>query len=671
MKKLLFPLVLLIAGFARGQDTLQIRPGVHPPLDSIIKAAQVTDALKARAMAVVQKTTGHRAFNLRDDYGLTAADGMRQVRTVMSLDSAKRRFPEAWRAVTEEKKGDGSLRFTTAQAQTRLLDMSMFDAAHTDATWYNSPYIPLAGSRGLLLSNNKITIPLGGWWATCQTDLCYNINEGEGNFNANDQSGLGGTEIHAWLDKWQDDKTNIVVMGAFHGGSDNFYAYSEGQQVHNLRIHGHADTLKRVGRTITGLQAWDAGSGSSYGGLFIHHCDDGLDAVRCTPFTGTDAIAIFSCTECGFCITGGSGGSQNLETLELDDNSRGIWSRAGWGRPAGCELTIDLTKMEELVTPARFYRPNTLMFEGWTRAQLHAISTAAAWGYLADLVDLKCDINTSHFEIGDLRGFGNRLYQNVIYDRFNGEQLPFDNGYTSRIIKVDWYSDNGGTVFVRPNAAATMEPTTRGPGRLGYLLAGPDGQPVGSFNFPLTKPAWTDEGGNGGSGPTPVACTGWATGPWGNCSAAGKQTRSVTATPAGCTGTPPNKPKDTRNCTPPPQPAAKWSTCTATPTCAINTNVNPRYVMPATSNPVSTMTITDASFSDVGFGWINDHVSISNGDLFMWTGTNTYLPIPEYHDLVVGQTYQIAITMPALTLSYAVGNAANGAKLTATQWEYR
>lgn len=678
MKKLLAPLLLLLAFAASGQTIIEIKPDVHPRLDSVIKAAPVSDATKMRALAVANKTAGHTAFNLRDDYGLTAADGMRQVRAVMSLDSAKRRFPEAWRGMNEERKADGALRFTTTQAQNRLLDMSMFDAAHTDATWYNSPYIPLAGSRGLLLSNNKITIPLGGWWATVQVDVCYNITEGEGNFNANDQSGLGGTEIHAWLDKWQDDKDTILLMGAFHGGSNNFYAYSEGQQVRDLRLNGHADSLRRPGRVIIGFQAWDAGSGSNYRNLFIHHCDECLDAVRGTPFTADGSIGLFSCTTCAFCITGGSGGSHNVETLELDDNSCGILSRAGWGRPAGCDLTVDLVKMEQLVTPARFYAPNRLKFEGWTRAQFDVISTAAAWGYLGDLIDLNANINTSHLMIDDLRGFGNRLYQNVIYDRLNKEQLPFDNGYTSRIINIDWYSDMGGTVYVRPNTQATMEPTVRGPGLLGYLKSDPvTGQPMGTFDLEATKPSWTDEGGNGGgTGPAPVTCTGWTTGAWGTCTAAGKQTRTVTATPAGCTGTPSTtKPKDTRNCTPPPTPPAKWSSCTVAP-CSVSNVPTTNDPMPGSSNPVNELVITDAQFQNVSFGWINDRMTVHNGNLYVnpsggaW---NVVLQADGSPLVVTANTIipELRVPLPGYSLTYAIGNVSQSVAMTASKWEYR
>ena len=43
-------------------------------------------------------------------------------------------------------------------------------------------------------------------------------------------------------------------------------------------------------------------------------------------------------------------------------------------------------------------------------------------------------------------------------------------------------------------------------------------------------------------------CTGWKTGTWGTCTN-GTQTRSVTKSPAPCTGTPANKPNASRNCT--------------------------------------------------------------------------------------------------------------------------
>ena len=60
-----------------------------------------------------------------------------------------------------------------------------------------------------------------------------------------------------------------------------------------------------------------------------------------------------------------------------------------------------------------------------------------------------------------------------------------------------------------------------------------------------------------------VVCTGWSTGAWGNC-INGTQTRTVTATPVGCTsGTPANKPAISQSCTTPP-------TCSSTNCGACN-----------------------------------------------------------------------------------------------------
>lgn len=661
---LLFLLFTLCLTSAWGQTVIEIKPDVHPSLDSLIKKSVVTDATKARAMAVVDKTAGHAAYNLRDDYDLTPLDGKRQLRDFTTLDQAKVNYADTWRSLVEERAPSGQPRFSTVQAEQRLLNMSPYDAAFNDAIWKNSPYIPLAGSAGLLLSNNKITIPLGGWWATTTSRIAYGITEGEGSFNANDQSGLGGTEVHLWHEKWQDDKVNMVLMTAFHGGSDNFYAYSEGQQVHNLRLNGHADTLKRAGRTITGFRAWDAGSGSNYSNMFIHHCDEGLDVVRGTPFTGSGSFGLFSNTVCGLCVTGGSGGSQGFETVELDDNGRGIWVRPGWGRPAGCELEIDLTKMEQLVTPARYYAPNTIVLEGWVDATFTAISVAAAWGYLGDLIDLNANVNTSKVEIGSLRVFGNKVYQNVIYDRLNKKHLPFDIGYTSRIKKVEWYSDMGGTVFVKPNTAATMVPTTRGPGRLGYLKAGPDGQPLGSFDLLLTKPSWTDEGGLGGTpGPNPSPCTTWTMGPWSTC-VGGQRSRAVTPFPAGCTGTPPSKPVETQSCVTPPVGIPQ------TITSATSTDPKPctlPLVKKITYTKLRVPTGTDVS---AFAGYLCDKVYIGFGGLYYdnpgQTKAATVTPGVNITN-VAGTNTLVLEFNPPVVMKYAVGSDLQTVPFTASK----
>ena len=81
--------------------------------------------------------------------------------------------------------------------------------------------------------------------------------------------------------------------------------------------------------------------------------------------------------------------------------------------------------------------------------------------------------------------------------------------------------------------------------------------------------------------PPPVACTGWTTGPLtpAICPASGQQTQTVTAVPAGCTGTPPGtKPPTTVSCTPPPPPnpvtsANIVSSCTGCHGLTSNTTV--------------------------------------------------------------------------------------------------
>lgn len=673
MKRVLLSLfTAAVAAFSFSQSVVELKPIKHADLDSLVRAQMplMTDGQKARAMQLVvgKNYNVHDSYDLRDDYDLWPSDAQLQVGPVHGLVEGKKKYPDCWRSFVEEKKPDGTAKYTAAQADAAFQKLSLADAAAMDALWRKSPYVPIPGARGLLLSNNNITWPLGTYYCTVKQDIAYGIYSGSGSFNGDLASGLGGTELVIWHDQWQGDPLNRVLMGAFHAGSDNFFAYSEGQQVHNLRFNGGAGNLKDPNRNITGLWAWDTGEGSNYSNLFIHHCDIGLDVTRGTPFTGSGTISLFENTQAGIALTGGAGATINFQTVSGDDNPRMFWVRPGWGRPSGTSVWVSTTKSEWAITGGRYKRPMMLLDgEGWIRAQFGTVSYAAN-AYAGDLINIKADLNTSHVGIQDLRVFGAHVIDGILRDRVNGEYWPYDVGWTSGIIKFDWYSQGGGTLKSEP-VQVTPLPCTTTWDRLGYLSPDPQtGQAIGVFNRMTGTPSWSDTQGNGAAGtaPPPSPCSAWTYGPWSDC-VNGTRTRTATAAPSGCTGTPTVAKEATTE-------ACSVTIGNVQTVLAGNSSTKVGCTVPLVKRIVFTKLRASSGADLAGFtGYINDKVYLgANG---------CYADIPSQTKLATVTTINTNITNNASTttltvefptpvaLKYAIGSDLKTAPFTFTKVE--
>ena len=124
-----------------------------------------------------------------------------------------------------------------------------------------------------------------------------------------------------------------------------------------------------------------------------------------------------------------------------------------------------------------------------------------------------------------------------------GEDFEESSAYAQMMSEVSFVVQNG-VVTVTNKATGGVIFT----GSLDNLSAGvfTDANIPGSTTTPPSSPP-----------PPPPVCTGWTTGPLtpATCPASGQQTQTVTAVPAGCTGTPPGtQPPTTVSCTPPPPP---------------------------------------------------------------------------------------------------------------------
>ncbi len=558
----------------------------------------ITIALLLPMLAAAQFS---KTIDLAQRYGITPATGNRTVGESMSLAQAQVTFDDVFRRAKE---------CTDKLTDQQVLNMTMFEAAHCDALWEGVTLMPSTDFKlhgGLLLSRNRIIWPLGGYRCTMPLEYAYNNLEGQGNGVGNIEYGGGyaATEVEPWLERWQGNPRHIVVLRSFHHGSDNFLGYGEGVIMRNFRVNGRAGKWHDPNRAITGVQLWDLGEATDFTDVFVYQCDTGINLVRGTPFTSSGCISVFSNNCAGLAITGGS--TASIQTLSGDDNGRMVHVRGGYGRPASAGLHIGAVKSEWAIADPnqRTWKPNVWELEGWVRLHVGFFSHATGNVYQDALFIINPTVNTSHIAIDDFRLFAGANLQVLLRDRVNREAWLFDNGWGSGIQEFRWTSVGGGNLESWPTQATRIDYPFTG-GQLGYLRGDPDtGQPIGSFNRTTGTPTWSDVTGSSTAPVTPPSTCTYTYSAWGACTN-GQQSRTVvSATPAGCTGTP----ILTQSCTTTTPPPAGGALLTRT-----NVNItSANYSEDIADITVRRIVIT--GFSRTGTGYASFAVPTGTGGL--------------------------------------------------------
>ncbi len=434
-------------------------------------------------------------------YGINPDNGSRQLNQDFTVATAQAEFPFMWAAKKRESWSDD-----------KIMSLTRFEAAHSDALWWNGVFIPLSDARGIAITRNTILYPNGPYWTVDQLDMANATRHfGTGTAGSDLPSKLGQTHIVMDGARWIGNRNAAFGWRHFSAGTASFFGYSEGFQWGNFRITGFADKYKLAGRTVTGIEMWDTGEGCHILGAFVDKCDIGYDFVRGTPTCGDSVLSAFENTEAGICFTGASGATIAMR-VSGDDNSDLIRVRPGYGRPGGVGGSITMVKSEMGISPARTFRPQRLLnAEGWVRLVFGFVSHANGNVFQNDLIQINPSVNTSHIVIEDLREFGGDNLGAILHDTLNNKLWKYDNGWMSRRIRVEYFSDQQGMLFAYPESLELQANGTYAlrqiahvnapyDNRTGFILGDPNtGRPVGSFNLTTGTPSWTDEAGNGGT----------------------------------------------------------------------------------------------------------------------------------------------------------------------------
>ena len=451
-------------------------------------------------------------------------------------------------------------------------DAEILSLRHAEGAWHD---VFWRGEAGNYNSTNpghavNISVPNGRFGVSFPMPFAQGRYTGEGSrfsdYNGNHNYG----STHWYVDHagWKATRSaDRIILRSANWGVDGGY----GAWVHHYVIEGmHFDGRRRTAwmpagtDESAGIAAWDSGEASEISNCYFANFEkDGILLVRGTPVLIT-ACSMFTTSRFGVAIVGS--GSVTLVSPSGDESGIAlIGSIGGYGRPGSTRLAVFGAK-QETSTSAEF-RPwkgsSFLYAEGWINATIHGVSYASGWTTPYDFITWKADQtigNWSSISVSGTHFFGNAP-RCLLYEEGANREYRFEgNAWQNTMQSFTWHEREGLKTDWR-----TIAPVQRAApaGRLQHV--GQDGaadwasarvyDPTGGVGAPTTPPPTTPP-------PTTTPCT-YTTGAWSAWSTCtgGQQTRTrtVTASPAGCTGTAPAS-SETQACTvaPPTTVKARW-----------------------------------------------------------------------------------------------------------------
>ena len=470
-------------------------------------------------------------------YGLNPAQAQTKIKDLPAIandiNKAKAIYPDAY----------GFLTFKGWSAD-KFLNLSCGSAAAVDAV-YSGQY----QQWGLAcMSRVNIDWPEGDYYMTTYAPFAMGQYRGQGPHTGWNPR-QAATTLHVWKQQWQEsDPHQMAAMRSTNFGiTSGGEAWVHGGSIDMMGFTGNNSGFYDPRYTESGLVLWDMGEASSVGRIW---CSDwngyGLEVIRGTPFTANSVISSFTNALGAVGIMDGELGTFNFGTISGDDDAALVVFDSKYGRGAGGNVNIAMLKSE---SGKRV--PNKGQIAVWQKSPcVGTVNIGIVQGDQNDLFNDAAFVMNSRawgqtLNVGGFVGWNFRTY---VHDIQNQKRWA---GTAYNPMVFTWASRNGGTFTDHVLGQQVAGTPVNATDRLGVV---PNN---GTFDYTNGTPKYSITGGV--TPPTPVVCTGWTTGPWsawGPC-VGGQQTRTrtVTPSPAGCTGTPPNRPveSETQACsvTPP------------------------------------------------------------------------------------------------------------------------
>lgn len=497
--------------------------------------------LFAAIIATSAAAQTRKAFDLERDYGLTAFQSQTTLANLGSIDAMKTKYPRAYARCS----GKG---WTDA----KFLTLSAFDAA-----WMDAVYQGQGGGQpvtGWLASQNHVTVPMGRYWQTIDAEFSGGEYVGQGTAYVADNQQSVNTELVLWHEKWNGDPADRNCLKAGTVGVSGNIGYVEGTIIRGFRLNGRSSAATGSTFRSCGIRMSKPGEVTYTTDIYaVDFRTYGIDVSGATPHhIGT--ISVFDNVVAGVGCEGCWGSTVQIDCISGDDNGALVSTTHAGTNTGGGRWSIGLMKLETCVASSgRAWRGQVgVVAEGQFAINVATLNASCGGcdvdaAFVCDSRQPNGNPQSSSLNVGQVIGYN---FANVLHDVGNRKRWPMQDfqgtnftwsarssGVSSAVIPITSASACGNRLdFIR--GAGTPSHTTCTPYR--WVIDGPPRSATSIYLGDVVTP------------PPTTPCT-FTYSAWTACT--GTQTRTYTASPTGCTGTPPAD-SLSRTCTvtPPPPP---------------------------------------------------------------------------------------------------------------------
>lgn len=547
-------------------------------------------------------------------------------------------------------------------------------AAWQQLIWGTNIFGPTTPNGQPFISSSKAELYLGqGELVTRHSlDLAYGSYRFHGNHphyyhpNRAKDNSTGSTQITMDLAGWIDDPRLKMVVAdlstsqlqmrpAFKSVAalnDTIGAgYHEHVKLGPVFIDGGGDGIWKSGRLTIGALLWDLGSGSAIakedGGIRFHNIDVGAMVVRGTP-ANLGQFHGFHCAVATVFVAGAAQNTITIDHIESDSAPNSIMARAAFFREGFGKILVKSLKLEDGINdeqkgPWRGGGGIDVKGQGNLNIGMISFSNGFVRPDSLFVIDPRLENGTMQNCLITAQGTGFN-HQNLLHDC--GNKVVISGPPNDAAWKLEYESRNGGIVTTK--GYDHVRKTTNATKRLGYARHNGVGWSP-ALDHATATPAYPwDRKDTEVAPPQPVACTVWEVGAWGPCTN-GVQTRTVTAGPSGCTGTPPGtKPATTQTCVTPVPGAPQVINNVTSATKQACTLPQVKRIR------ITGMKVTEALTAFAGY-LIDNYLYAGFGQLYYTDPGNTP-PATLVRAIVTNTSYAVDITFKTpVVMKWAVG----------------
>ena len=412
----------------------------------------------------------------------------------------------------------------------------------------------------------------------------YDVNVGitvlQGRFIGGGTSiGLNGnasTELRYDHARWMDPRAiRAVIISANWGTS----TYLESCYISDVRVNGQGPHWKDVTYDQHGIALQIMGETAAIGRVYVENCNghgvwiNGAGPGKVEHLTTFDnALAgLYATSEKSGGTNGNSLGFLEIQHISGDNNGWVVLNRNG---PA---MSIGYLKNEDGLSAQRG-RPKKgqvcIEAHGWVNIHAtqvtHAVNGASGPAFVVNSTANKSRVRVEQYSVVANNASVDQGSSALVADVRSKQAWRTSNQNAQDLTVMDFTWTASGTASTMTCSEPLVSIAFNGTTRLGVATT------YAAYNYTSATPVWDPTGGTVVTPPTPVPtpCA-FTYGAWSAC-ANGQQTRTATATPTGCTGTPPAD--------------SLLRACTVTPPpTTVNSEINPADVIVVvnTQDPLS------------------------------------------------------------------------------------